>query len=286
MNQTVDQSTRKHASRRRLGPLAVAAGLLLTLAVPGIASANYEYTTNGVTYTVSYDGAGKITVTGSNGTSQTVKGVLSNGHYVPPAGVGGMTSNGSTPYQSGTGVTTQWSTGTKAVTNNGGCPAGETPVMSNGTSGCIVTSSASGVQTATVQTGSMVIISGSQLAQTQDQNLVNGATIITIPSNLLTASSGETQTQQIQAIDQYLQSQGVSTSALAAVVGGTGALPPIVDQAVSDYTQAAAIQIGGANALDGAAAMTQLANLYASGGLSAVSQNLSMLAGIATSLQT
>lgn len=287
MNQTVNQPTRKHTPRHRLAPLAVTVGLLLTLAVPGLASANYEYTQNGVSYTVSYDGSGKITVTGSNGSTWTGAGVQSNGHYVPPSGEGGMTSNSGTPYQSGNGVTTDWSTGTQPQTNNGGCPAGEMLATdSSGKSQCIVDGVTSGIQTTSVQQGSMVIISGSTFAQTQDQQFVQGAQIVTIPSNLLTPSPGETQQQQITAIDQYLQSQGVSPNALATVVGGTGVLPPIVDQAVSDYTQAAAIQIGGANALDGAAAMTQLANLYASGGLSAVSQNLSMLAGIATSLQT
>ena len=281
---TLNQSTR----RNRLGPLALAAGLLLTLAVPGIASANYEYTQNGTTYTVNYDGSGKITVTGSNGSTWSGQGVQSGGHYVPPSGVGGMTSNGGTPYQSGSGVTTDWSTGTKPVANNGGCPAGETPVLP---SGCVVTTGSAGVQQATVQTGSMVIISGSQLAQTQDSALVQGAQVVTIPSYLLPSSAAGgsftgTQQQDIQAIDQYLQSQGVSPSALATVVGGTAALPPVVDQAVTDYTQAAAIEIGGANALDGAAAMTQLANLYASGGLQAVQSNLNLLAGIATSMQT
>ncbi len=284
MNQTVNQPSR--APRHRLVSLAVTAGLLLTLAVPGIASANYEYTQGGTTYTVSYDGSGKITVTGSNGSTWTGQGVQSNGHYVPPSDVGGMTTNGGTPYQSGNSVTTDWSTGTKPVANNGGCPAGKTPVTANGQSGCIVDVNTSGVQTTSVQQGSMVIISGSTFAQTQDQQLVQGAQIVTIPSNLLTPSPGESQQQQIAAIDQYLQLQGVSTSALATVVGGTGVLPPIVDQAVSDYTQAAAIQVGGANALDGAAALTQLASTFASGGLAAVSQDLNMLAGIATSMQT
>ena len=284
VNQTVNQPSR--APRHRLVSLAVTAGLLLTLAVPGIASANYEYTQGGTTYTVSYDGSGKITVTGSNGSTWTGQGVQSNGHYVPPSDVGGMTTNGGTPYQSGNSVTTDWSTGTKPVANNGGCPAGETPVTANGQSGCIVDVNTSGVQTTSVQQGSMVIISGSTFAQTQDQQLVQGAQIVTIPSNLLTPSPGESQQQQIAAIDQYLQLQGVSTSALATVVGGTGVLPPIVDQAVSDYTQAAAIQVGGANALDGAAALTQLASTFASGGLAAVSQDLNMLAGIATSMQT
>ena len=86
MNQTVNQPTRKHTPRHRLAPLAVTVGLLLTLAVPGLASANYEYTQNGVSYTVSYDGSGKITVTGSNGSTWTGAGVQSNGHYVPPSG--------------------------------------------------------------------------------------------------------------------------------------------------------------------------------------------------------
>ena len=252
------------------------------LAAPGIASANYEYTTNGVTYTVSYDGAGKITVTGSNGSTWSGAGQQSNGHYVPPSGVGGTTSSNDTPYQSGSGVTTDWSTGTTPQTGTGGCPAGETKV--NGS--CIVDASTAGIQTTSVQPGSMVIISGSANAENQDSQLVQNAQIVTIPSNLMTASPGETQQQEILAIDQYLQSQGVSPSALAAVVGGTAVLPPIVDQAVSDYTTAAAIQVGGANALDGAAAMTQLASIYASGGLSAVASNLNTLAGIATSMQT
>ncbi len=287
MNLNVKSASRKHTLRRPLAPLVAIAGLALMLATPGLASANYEYTQNGVTYTVSYDGSGKITVTGSNGSTWSGAGVQSNGHYVPPSGVGGMASNSGTPYQSGSGVTTDWSTGTTPQTNNGGCPAGEMLATdSNGKTQCIVDAATSGIQSTSVQQGSMVIISGSTFAQAQDGQLVQGATVITIPSNLLTASPGETQQQQIQAIDQFLQSKGVSPNALAAVVGGTGVLPPIIDQAVSDYTQAAAIQIGGANALDGAAAMTQLANLYASGGLSAVSQNLSMLAGIATSLQT
>ena len=258
------------------------------LAAPGIASANYEYTTNGVTYTVSYDGAGKITVTGSNGSTWSGAGQQSNGHYVPPSGVGGMTSGSGTPYQSGNGVTTDWSTGTTPQTGTGGCPAGETKV--NGS--CIVDANTAGIQTTSVQPGSMVIISGSTDAQTQDGNLVKDAQIVTIPSNLLPPTSegggtfsGTTQ-QDIQAIDQYLQSKGVSPSALAAVVGGTGVLSSVVDQAVADYTTAAAIQVGGANALDGAAAMTQLASIYASGGLSAVASNLNTLAGIATSMQT
>lgn len=288
MNQTVYQPTRQRTRRHLLAPLAALAGLCLMLVVPGIASANYEYTTNGVTYTVSYDGSGKITVTGSNGSTWSGAGQQSNGHYVPPSGVGGMTSGSGTPYQSGNGVTTDWSTGTTPQTGTGGCPAGETKV--NGS--CIVDASTSGIQTTSVQPGSMVIISGSTDAQTQDGNLVKDAQIVTIPSNLLPPTSegggtfsGTTQ-QDIQAIDQYLQSQGVSPSALAAVVGGTGVLSSVVDQAVADYTTAAAIQVGGANALDGAAAMTQLASIYASGGLSAVASNLNTLAGIATSMQT
>ena len=269
-----------------LTPLALVMGLTLTLATPGLAFANYEYTQNGTTYTVTYNGAGKITVTGSNGSTWSGAGVQSNGHYVPPSGVGGMTSSGGTPYQSGNGTTTDWSTGTHASTN--GCPAGEVP-GSNG--GCIVSSASSGIQTASVNPGSMTIVSTSTLANAQDTQLVQGANVVSIPNYLLPSGTNGgtftgTQQQDIQAIDQYLASQGVSKSSLAVTVGGSGTGSSLVNQALADYTNGAVYAVGGQNTLDGAAALTEMANLYASGGAAALQQNQALLAGIATSSQT
>ena len=245
----------------------------------------------GVTVIGNTQGGYTTTITTSNGNSSTVQttSTSSNGSVTQTTTTtsGGVTTSNSTSTSSN-GTTTQSTTTTNdstgnstTVTNSNGNQTTTTTTTTNGNtiSSTIVDNVSNG--TATVQNGSMVILSTSQNAQNQDTGLVNGATVITLPQ----PTQGESEAAYQQTLEQWLQAhpqdaQEIQNAQLAVTTGGTGWVSSVMNQALADITNNTVLQLGGSNAVTGAQMLVQAANIFASSGLSGLESNLNALASM------
>ncbi len=248
----------------------------------------------GVTVTNNSQGGTTTTVTTSNGSSSTVNttSTSSSGtatHTTTTTSGGVTTSNSTSTSSKGTTTqsttTTYDSTGnsqtTTTTTDSSGNQTKTTSQTTNGQTTSTTTVTAISNGTATVQQGSMVILSTSQNAQTQDNPLVNGVTVITLPQP--TPSESESAYQQTLA--QWLQqhpdaAQEIKSAQLAVTTGGTGWVSSVMNQALADITNSAVLQLGGSNAVTGAQMLVQAATIFASSGLSGLESDLNALASL------
>ena len=236
-------------------------------------------TSNGSSSTVtstSTSSNGTTTTTTTQTTTSTTNGTTATTSNSTSTSSNGTTAQSTTTVNDSTGNST-----TTTVTDSNNNQTTTTTTTTNGTttSSTVVNSVANG--TATVQNGSMVILSTSQQAQTQDTGLVTNATVITLPS----PTQGESVAAYQQALEQWLQAhpdaaQAIQNAQLAVTTGGTGWVNSVMNQAIADITNNTVLQVGGSNAVTGAQMLVQAANLFASSGLSGLESNLNALASM------
>jgi len=236
----------------------------------------------GVVKTTNSNGGTTTTVTTSNGSSSTVTTTSTSSSGTTTQTTVSHSSNGTTTQSNSTTTSSGQTNTTTTVTDKNGNQTTTTSTSVNGvttSSSTTVTAVSNG--TATVQSGSMVILSTSDLAEQQNTNLVTNATVITLPP----VSQGETEAEYQAMLEQFLQAhpadaQAIQNAQLAITAGGTGWVSSVMNQALADITNNTVLQVGGSNAVTGAQMLVQAANIFASSGLAGLESNLNALASM------